>query len=676
MPWCRIFPLGRAERETVNADWYSTSLNTEVSGFDTGEHPGASRGNRSPKTVCPSATPSAMREWPPLRMVTFLGEKQMQRYTGMLSSTPQRAPIPGVPGMVPNRAGGCVFEVTDRVLAKRFIVLGTVHGSYYADPEQLTGRAIDAIDRLLESGDGEWLVNKIVEVSRGGRAPKQDPGILALALALKTAPDHRTRRLAADAAPRVCRTLSTAMDLANALKGLGPRPATEGWDREKPAIRSRAQRRAIAGCFAAWARDPARLAYQLIKYGRAEDNRRRGPEGSKGAIWRALDLARLSHYRSKNPQADALMSWLHGRKAAGLPAQVLAYEEVQHVAAVPANLSPHFDEKFVSTARAKAAERIAELVREHRLPWECIPSEYVNLPSIQRALFEEMPVQTMIRQLGRLTAGGVFDAPSSVQMAVGRLRDVERIREARVHPMAIYVAAMVYGSGHGINSEKTWKPVPEIKDALMATFLGAFRSLEPSGRHIVVGVDCSGSMVQHDVLDIPGFSAQEAAFIMAWVIAHAEPRARVVAFGTTAEEIELRDVHTLDDLRRRAREVRAHHNGGTDCSLPMLYALDRASWSDVDAFVLLTDEETWYSETMHPIEALWQYRARWERPTRLVSAAMIANHYSLVNPAPGQRRAVQDDAGVLAVTGFDAAAPAIVTDFIRSGDWTKSGSGR
>jgi 60 kDa SS-A/Ro ribonucleoprotein len=593
----------------------------------------------------------------------------MQRYTGMLSRTPQQAPIPGVPGMVPNRAGGWGFEVSDRVLAERFILLGTVHGSYYAEPEQLTGRAIDAIDRLLESGDGEWLVQKIVEISTLGRAPKQDPGILALALALKTAPDRRTRRLAADAAPRVCRTVSTASDLADALKGLGPAPAAEGHNREKPAIRSRAQRRAIAGCFEAWARDPARLAYQLIKYGRAADNRRRGPDGSQGAIWRAVDLARLSHFRASNPEVDALMSWLHGRKVANLPAQVRAYEEVQRVAAVPGQLSEHFaGEKFATEARAKATERIAELVREHRLPWECVPSEFVNLPSVQRALFEDMPLHTMIRQLGRLTAGGLFDAPSSVQMAVDRLRDVERIRKARVHPMAAYLAAMIYGSGHGLKGKGSWRPVPEIKDALMAAFLGSFRSLNASGRQIVVGVDCSGSMVQHDVLGIPGFSAQEAAFIMAWATARVEPRARVVAFGEQAEEIELRDVQTLDELRRRARMVRIRHNRGTDCSLPILYALERPNWGEVDAFVIYTDEETWYSPTIHPIEALWQYRARWERRTRLVSAALVANHYSLVNTAPDRGESVQDDAGVLAVTGFDSAAPAIIADFVRSGD--------
>jgi len=174
--------------------------------------------------------------------------------------------------------------------------------------------------------------------------------------------------------------------------------------------------------------------------------------------------------------------------------------------------------------------------------------------------------------------------------------------------------------------------------------------------------------VQHNVLDIPGFSAQEAAFLMAWVTARSEPRARVVAFGEQAEEIELSDVQTLDELWRRARMVRTRHNRGTDCALPILYALERPSWGEVDAFVIYTDEETWYSETIHPIEALWQYRARWERPTRLVSAALVANHYSLVNTAPGRGESVQDDAGVLAVTGFDSAAPAIIADFVRSNE--------
>jgi hypothetical protein len=135
------------------------------------------------------------------------------------------------------------------------LVMGTLAGSYYADARSLTVPVLDCLDRLLESGEGPWVVQTIVEISEAGRAPKQDSGILALAIALLTAPDEGTRSLAADAARRVCRTVSTAASLAEAMSGLRPPPGTEGRNRGKPPIKGRAQRRAIAGCFDAWGGD-------------------------------------------------------------------------------------------------------------------------------------------------------------------------------------------------------------------------------------------------------------------------------------------------------------------------------------------------------------------------------------------------------------------------------------
>jgi 60 kDa SS-A/Ro ribonucleoprotein len=311
--------------------------------------------------------------------------------------TPQSSPIPGMPDMVQNRAGGWAFEVGDRELLERFLVTGSVAGSYYADARSLTVPVLDCLDRLLESGEGPWVVQKIVEISEAGRAPKQDPGILALAITLLTAPDEATRTLAADAAPRVCRTVSTAASLAEAMRGLRPLPGAEGRRCAKPPVKGRAQRRAIAGCFASWAEIPSRLAYQLVKY------RQRGG-------WSALDLARLSHFRSDDPDVDRLVSWLHGRRVDGLPAQVLAYEGVRRLAEV---------------GGPDATEMIAELVRRWRLPWECVPTEYGAKAAVQRALFESMPMTALVRQLGRLTAAGVFESPDSLQDAVAHGSDVD-----------------------------------------------------------------------------------------------------------------------------------------------------------------------------------------------------------------------------------------------------------
>jgi 60 kDa SS-A/Ro ribonucleoprotein len=92
--------------------------------------------------------------------------------------------------------------------------------------------------------------------------------------------------------------------------------------------------------------------------------------------------------------------------------------------------------------------------------------------------------------------------------------------------------------------------------------------------------------------------------------------------------------------------------GGTDCALPMLYALERRL--AVDVFVVLTDSETWAGE-VHPCQALMQYRQKMGRPARLIVCGMVSNGFSIADP---------DDAGMLDVVGFDTATPHVISDFV------------
>ncbi len=95
--------------------------------------------------------------------------------------------------------------------------------------------------------------------------------------------------------------------------------------------------------------------------------------------------------------------------------------------------------------------------------------------------------------------------------------------------------------------------------------------------------------------------------------------------------------------------------GGTDCALPMLYALERRL--SVDAFVVYTDSETW-AGMIHPVQALRQYRERTGIAAKLVVVGLVSNGFSIADP---------NDAGMLDVVGFDTASPAVIADFIRQG---------
>src|ERR671916_1645368 len=92
---------------------------------------------------------------------------------------PQWAPLPG---QAANSAGGFAWAVDIWARLRRFLVLGSEGGSYYASEWTLTRENAQAVEACVRE-DGLRAVAEIVSVSREGRAPKNDPALFALALA-------------------------------------------------------------------------------------------------------------------------------------------------------------------------------------------------------------------------------------------------------------------------------------------------------------------------------------------------------------------------------------------------------------------------------------------------------------------------------------------------------------
>ena len=93
--------------------------------------------------------------------------------------------------------------------------------------------------------------------------------------------------------------------------------------------------------------------------------------------------------------------------------------------------------------------------------------------------------------------------------------------------------------------------------------------------------------------------------------------------------------------------------GGTDCALPMLWALRRTM--EIDHFCVFTDNETW-AGTIHPHQALEEYRQKTGIPARLSVVGMTPTDFTIADPA---------DPGSLDVAGFDSAVPSLLADFAR-----------
>jgi 60 kDa SS-A/Ro ribonucleoprotein len=206
--------------------------------------------------------------------------------------------------------------------------------------------------------------------------------------------------------------------------------------------------------------------------------------------------------------------------------------------------------------------------------------------------------------------------------------------------------------------------VAAIVDALDAAFYLSFGSIEPSGKRTLLALDVSGSMDAGVIAGIAGMSPRVASAAMALVTAATERDHDVVAFTAAAgghggkwgggtpgiTTLSISPRQRLDDVVKMARALPM---GGTDCALPMLWAKQQRV--DVETVVVYTDNETWAGD-VHPTQALRAYRDARGIPAKLVVVGMTSTGFSIADP---------DDAGMLDVVGFDAAAPSVIADFGR-----------
>ena len=158
---------------------------------------------------------------------------------------PQWAPLPG---QLKNSDAGYAWPVDDWTRLRRFLILGSEGGSYYASEWKLTRENVEAVERAVHA-DGKRAVAEIVAVSREGRAPKNDPALYALALAAGLG-NEETRKAALEALPQVARTGTHLFQFASFVEGF------RGW--------GRSLRRAVGRWYAAQPADA--LAYQAVKY--------------------------------------------------------------------------------------------------------------------------------------------------------------------------------------------------------------------------------------------------------------------------------------------------------------------------------------------------------------------------------------------------------------------------
>ena len=122
-------------------------------------------------------------------------------------------------------------------------------------------------------------------------------------------------------------------------------------------------------------------------------------------------------------------------------------------------------------------------------------------------------------------------APMSdaVRTITDRLGSQQALQAARVHPIALLAALKTYAQGHGMKGKNSWRPVPQVVDALDRAFYLAFRNAPVTGKRVMLALDVSGSMSAR-VNGMPYLDCREAAAAMALVTAASEPSHMFTAF--------------------------------------------------------------------------------------------------------------------------------------------------
>lgn len=536
-------------------------------------------------------------------------------------ATPQTDPIPGS-GQRANSAGGYSWELDDWQRLDRFLILGCDGGTYYVQAQDLLKANYESVSRCLQA-DGLRVVRRLTDISESGRAAKNEAAIFVLALSLAQG-DPGTRKAAATALPRVCRTGTHLLHFAayaDALRGWG-----------------RGLRRALSDWYLN--QSPDDLAYQVVKY-RQRDG------------WSQADVLRRAHPRTASPAHQAVLRWVAaGSNELGLRAvtrKTGAGPQTRNYDGTPR--LPALIHACDAAKRSTAEGEIVRLIGEHRLPREAIPTQWLNSRRVWAALLAQMPLTALIRNLAKLTVLGVL-APGSddARRVTELLRDPAQLKRARIHPFGVLLALRTYQQGHGDKGALRWTPVPEIAEALDEAFYASFTQVRPAGKPLLLALDVSWSMVGA-TLHGSSLTAREASAAMALVTAATEPGATVMAFSDGFVSLDIKPGMRLDEVVRRISNLPFD---GTDCALPMNWARQNAK--SFGGFVIYTDSETWAGD-IHPAQALRNYRRQVRADARCVVVGMTSEGFTIADPA---------DRGMLDVVGFDAAAPAFIADFLRA----------
>jgi len=516
--------------------------------------------------------------------------------------------------MIRNKAGGYSFALTPWERLERFLIMGSESGSYRVGEDDLTLEGAQAVQLCLVM-DGPETVRRAMRVYQGEAVPKWKPAVFALAVcSVHGAP--KVKAMMRQAVARL-RTAAHLLFFVQSCDQLGK------W------------RRSLRAAVRAWfeARDPVKLAHQALKY-RSRDG------------WALVDVMRMAHVPMRGDKAPIAQFLLGKPLAADAPSILREYEAMRRIA----------------TASDDPAAPLGAMAWATVLPREVMPTEVLAHPAYWALVAPKaLPLEALLRNLATMSRLGVLSDPATLDAVARRLGDADELHRARIHPVQLLIAFLVYqaGGGGGRSAQERealrFEPVPRVLEILERAFFKMLQGRPAVRRRIRVAVDVSTSMMQ-ETLGTP-MRCKEAAAAIGLAFYRSCAAAEIGLFNTrypaardgqAPYPFQVTRGSGLMDIVRQVERA----SGGTDCAAPIIEAqVGRRSF---DAFVILSDGDSWAGRD-HVAVAMDRYRKTVNPDAKLVLVSMTGAGTDLVDPLDRQ---------ALGVVGFDGSVLRVIEDFL------------
>lgn len=497
---------------------------------------------------------------------------------------------------ITNDAGGTAWKPALQTLVRRYLLTGTTQGSYYVNADTLTDRMVDC---LMEAAtkDPQMLANEILYCSKHG-INNHAPILGLVHLSMGDVPAKTLFKSIFNEVIRTGSHFHEWLAYTKALRGMGyiVDQMGEQWLLGKPV---------------------QAITYQMLKY----------PSRYEFSF---KDALRLLKPKTKDPYRSGLFAYVVGKQdrmppeLKGTPLDMVWWLE------------------YLKANPSKGVQAVKEGGLTHEM---VAPIAHMNR-DVWQALFESMPVEATLRNLGSLTELGVLTYNSRDNLELLRKRLLSDGALAKLHPVNILKAFKVYQSNGRLGrSKKTWNAVPYIVDLLEEVFEKSFETVEPTNKFFFHAVDISGSM--SSATSEFGPTAAELAGAMALVTVKTEPHYFVGGF---AQEFKPLSLNRKQSFREATEYMRRINMGATNAASAFQYATKHNIVADV--FCMWTDNEDWCRPFgVTPSQALAEYREKVNPNAKAVYVSITPNRVTLVDPK---------DTKSYDIPGFTSEVPALI----------------